>query len=542
MGLALAALLRSHGMAVRIIDKSAGPTPWSKAIGMHARTLESMHALGLTARLLDDGFPMRGFRVNEAGRTILSARFDEIGSPYGFVLGLPQSRTERRLLDRLEELGGEVEWGTALAAIEEQGDPAAPGRPAVIRITHADGREERVECNWLVGADGSRSAVRDMAGIGFPGGDFGKAFILGDVAIDWDGPKSELQFFLSAKGYLLVVPMPGGMHRIIAQTDRRYTDFQGDARPEATLEELQCIVDANGPGGIRVHSPQWLTCAPFYHRLAETALRQRVILAGDAFHLFSPLGAQGLNTGLQDAFNLAWKLAYVERGWAQHGLLQTYRSEREAIARRIAEVTAKTTRFITDTSLPRRLLRRLLTPLFNRGSRVQKQLPRLLAGMLQTYGEDGALAGDGASGLPPPGGRIPHAWLSQGDACMPLASLVHGTQFTLLLLKDRLDAQAHVELQQFDEAMGARHPFLQIVVVTRETAGSDARLPAGWRMADDRDGSVLHALAADGKAMLLSRPDGYCALSSRCWSAEEVEHYFSRRGIAGLPQEVRNAA
>lgn len=547
VGLALAALLRQHGVAVRIVDKSAGPTPYSKAIGMHARTLESMHALGLTGQLLDDGLPMRSFRLVEGGRTLMSAGFDDIGSPYGFVLGLPQSRTERRLLERLEELGGAVEWGTSLEAIEDQGDPAALDRPAVVRIAHADGRVERVECNWLVGADGSRSAVREMAGIDFPGGDFGKAFILGDVLIDWDGPKTELQFFLSARGYLLVIPMPDGMHRIIAQTDKRYADFQGDERPQATLEELQRIVDANGPGGIRVHSPQWLTGAPFYHRLAETALRQRVILAGDAFHLFSPLGAQGLNTGLQDAFNLAWKLAYIEKDWAQHSLLPTYQVEREAIARRIAAVTAKTTEFITKTTLPHRLLRRYVTPLFNRSERVQKQLPRLLAGMLQGYGEVGPLAGSSGSGLLQAGSRIPHAWVSQGDGRVPLASMVHGTAFTLLLLKERLDAQALVELHQFlAPANCARHPFLNVVVVTRETAAWKERLPDGCCLVDDRDGSVLHALSGSVKAMVLARPDGFCAMSSRNWSPDEVAHYFSRCGVAVrdavLSQEVRDAA
>src|SRR5690606_31121273 len=204
------------------------------------------------------------------------------------------------------------------------GDASHADAPAEVVLEHEDGTQECVSCNWLIGCDGSRSAVRDQAKIAFEGGDYGNAFILGDAQIDWGGPKDELQFFLSGKGYMLLVPMPDGLHRIIAQTDRKYEDFQSKDRPQATLEELQAIVDRNGPGGIRVHSPQWLTSAPFYHRLAETSVKGRVVLAGDAFHLFSPLGAQGLNTGFQDAFNLAWKLAFIEKGWSGVKLLETY--------------------------------------------------------------------------------------------------------------------------------------------------------------------------------------------------------------------------
>ena len=469
VGLCIAALLKKQGIDARIIERGAGPTPFSKAIGVHARTLESMHALGLTEQLVSDGHPMHRFRLHEGGSTIMSAGFGQIDSPYNFVLGLPQSRTEQRLLGCFEQLGGQVEWNTTLVGVDDVGAPTDLERPARIRIRHADGAIEQLSCRWLISADGSRSAVRDMAGIPFPGGDYGNAFILGDVRIEWDGPRHELQFFLSAKGYLLLVPMPDGMHRIIAQTGRKYDDFQTGERPVATLEELQAIVDANGPGGIHVHSPQWLTCAPFYHRRADTSLKGRVVLAGDAFHLFSPLGAQGLNTGFQDAFNLAWKLAYIEKGWSGVGLMETYKDEREAIARLIANVTSKTTAYITATSLRKRLYRQLITRWYNRTDRVQRLLPRLLAGLMQGYGKDAMLSGASGQGLPEAGSRVPHAWLPSGAALEPMAALVHGTRYTLLLVKNRL-AEADLDaLEQFwTPARQASHPFLQVAVVARK--------------------------------------------------------------------------
>lgn len=541
VGLAIAALLRQQGIEVRIIEKNEGPTPYSKAIGVHARTLEGMHALDLTEKLIDDGHPMHAFRLNEAGRAIMSAGFGRIDTPYGFVLGLPQSRTERRLWLRFQELGGQVEWQTTLTQVEQAGNPADSSQPAVVLVANAQGEQERISCNWLIGADGSRSSVREFAGIDFPGGDYGNAFILGDVKIDWDGPRDELQFFLSRNGYLLVVPMPDGMHRLIAQTGRTYEEFQQSDRPVATLEELQRIVDANGPGNIRVHSPQWLTCAPFYHRRAETPVKGRILLAGDAYHLFSPLGAQGLNTGFQDAFNLAWKLAFIEKGWGDAAsLIASYKDEREAIAKLIATVTSKTTKYITATSLPARLYRQWATRYYNNTDKVQAVLPTLLAGLMQSYGPDAFLSGPSAEGLPQAGSRIPHAWLPDGHAQRPLASFIHGTKFTLLLVKNRLDEQSVQAIEHFwSHANRTSYPFLQLIVITRESSPWQERLPEGCRLIDDRLGSMFKALKEYREAMLLVRPDGFCALSAKRWSFDELTRYFSGRRLAGKIIDMR---
>lgn len=534
VGLAIAALLRQQGIDVRIIEKNSGPTPFSKAIGIHARTLESMHALDLTEKLISDGNPMHRFRLNEAGRAIMSASFSSIDSPYQFVLGLPQSRTEQRLLNRFRELGGEVEWDTSLIGIDDLGAKNQQGRHAVVRMQHVSGQIEQIACKWLIGADGSRSSVREMAGIAFPGGDYGNAFILGDVKIDWNGPKNDLQFFLSRRGYLLLVPMPDGMHRIIAQTGRKYEEFQKSDRPSATLEDLQHIVDANGPGNIRVHSPQWLTCAPFYHRRAETSVKGRTILTGDASHLFSPLGAQGLNTGFQDAFNLAWKLAYIEKGWGKENLISSYKDEREDIARLIATVTSNTTRYITATSLHKRLYRQYATRWYNSTDVVQTTLPRLLAGLMQTYGPNALLSGPTGAGLPQAGSRVPHAWLPEDAAQKPLASLIHGTQFTLLLVRNRLDAATVEHLRKFwNEENRSRYPFLQVAVIARETTPWQEQLPEGCRLIDDRLGSMFNALNEYQEAMILARPDGFCALSSKTWSFEQVTAYFAKCQING---------
>lgn len=532
VGLATAAMLRRHGIAVRIVDKSSGPTPYSKAVGMHARTLESMHALGLSEQLVSDGQPLADFRVVDGGTAIMEASFADMGSAYEFVLGIPQSRTERRLLARLQACGGDVEWETGFSELLSAGVPADKQAQAVVKLKHKDGREEQVHCNWLIAADGGRSAVREAAGIAFEGGDYGKAFILGDAFIDWDGPREKLQFFLSPNGYLLLVPMPGGLHRIIAQTDHRYAEFQGVNRPQATLEALQYIVDRNGPGGIRVHSPEWLTCAPFYHRQAAAAQAGRIVLAGDALHLFSPLGAQGLNTGFQDVFNLAWKIAFIERGFAAASLMETYCDERMAMARRIAEVTTRTTRYITATHPLKRLTRHLMTRALNDSARVQRKLPRLLGGLLQAYDKHAPLSGKSAPGLPAAGGRIPHAWVADGQGYRPLAAHVHGTAFTLLLAVPRMSAGFVSALARFCEAQRAALPFLRVCIVTREIAAATGSLPAGVLLLEDRLGEFAKALGSPDSASVLVRPDGYCALSSAGLAFDETMAYFAERRIS----------
>lgn len=534
VGLATAALLRQHGVAVRIIERGDGPTPYSKAVGVHARTLESMHALGLTEQLISDGHPLHRFALHQAGHAIIDAGFGEIDSPYPFVLGLPQSRTERRLLARFEQLGGRVEWNTELARIHEVG--ASDGAPAQVEIRRPDGSLEHAQMRWIIGADGSRSTVREQAGIAFPGGDYSRAFILGDVRVDWAGPKHRLQFFLAPHGYLLLVPMPDGLHRVIAQTGLRYDDFQRSDRPQATLEALQAVVDANGPPGMRVHSPQWVTCAPFYHRKAETPVKGRVVLVGDAFHLFSPLGAQGLNTGFQDAFNLAWKLAFIEKGWADLRLLQSYADERTAIATRVAQVTSKTTRFITATEPHLRWLRYWFSRAVNRRERVQRTLPRLLAGELQSYGPNALLSDPAtAPGLPAPGARVPHAWVPDpagAHAYRPLASLLHGTRYTVLALIERADADSARELAQaWAAADRERLPFVQWLVVTRELGPAMPALPPHASWLEDRLGAVFAAFGQPTRALLLVRPDGFCALARTGWPLADIAAYFTPRGL-----------
>lgn len=541
VGLATAVALTQHGLDVIVIDGSSGPTPYSKAIGIHSRTMELMHTVGLSDAMLRDGNPMRDFAVYEAGRPTMTSSFAAVPSPYPFVLGLPQSQTERHLLSKLLEGGGKVLWNHRLSGILDPGEPDDPTWRALVSVQTDDGQVLEIGADWIIGADGGRSTVRDACGIAFPGGSYGNAFILGDVMHDWAGDRHKLQFHLSRSGYLLLIPMPGGMHRVIAQTDRKWEDFQNSSRPDARLEDLQAIIDARGPGGIRAHSPSWLTTAPFYYRLAERAQHKRMFLAGDALHLFSPLGAQGLNTGFGDAFNLAWKVGMVHRGMASTDLLETYGQERLAIGAKLIEVTSTTNRYITAKRFYERLPRALITRVINSGIRIQRDLPALMSGVRQAYDASTPLTRPEPMAPLRAGERLPSAALtSKAGQSIELTDIVHGTGFTLMFIARRGHADV---LRALNEVLRPEHVDARVsrtLFVCRE-AGDDPDLPCPVEFFHDPLGQITGTLEGMQEATVIVRPDGFISTCCPGIDPALVSRFFeatiwARQGLAIVPQ------
>ena len=539
VGLALGSALRSHGVETRIFERNETTTKHSKAIGMHARTLEAMHCLGVTEKLIEQGRPLHGFRVTDMGSLTLNGTFSRIDSLYNFVLAIPQSSTERILREQFESQGSNVAWGAHLVAIDDDGASSGVSK---FRIADSTGNERTLTCDWLIGADGGKSTVRELNQIPFPGGSYGKAFIVGDVEIDWDGSKEELQFFLSKTGYLLVIPMPGGLHRIIAQTEIIERKIEETARTATTLGELQRVVDSNGPGGIKVRSPRWLTAAPFYYRLAPTPRKGRTLLVGDAFHLFSPLGAQGLNTGFQDAFNLAWKLAFVEKRIAPESLIDSYCAERLAMAEKIAAITKKTTQYITETRPFHMFLRKILTLAQSNTDKVRDSLPTLLAGLRQSYGEESSLIDQKGDGPIRAGARVPHAMISYKDKLIPLASLIHGQKFSLIFMRrraDLVDVESHIdELTFLTEQL--QHILQFILIAQESTEFHDHASRKINYAATDVFGTALNNFGNTAQSMALVRPDGYCALSMRQWDMNSIAQYFVQIGLNNRTLPERN--
>ncbi len=324
VGLTLAAELARYGVRVRIIDRSPHPTKTSKALVIWSRTIELMDRMGCSQAFLDAGLHATGASIR-SGRTVLGhTGFDGIASPYNFALMLPQCDTERLLNAHLQHLGVTVERDVELTGFSQtQGCVEAC-------LAHTGGLEEVVEASWLVGCDGAHSTVRHVLGLAFEGVAQGDDWMLADVRLDGDArpPADEIATFLHRDGPFVIFPIPGGRARIVATVGKA---VPGQTRPEPTLSDVQAMTDERAGGGFRVADPVWLANFRINERKVSEYARGRVFLAGDAAHVHSPAGGQGMNTGMQDAFNLSWKLAMVIRGEANPSLLDSYTPERSAV-------------------------------------------------------------------------------------------------------------------------------------------------------------------------------------------------------------------
>ena len=324
VGLTLAAELARFGVPVRLVDRAAHPTETSKALVIWSRTLELMDRMGCTPAFLDAGLQAHGASIRTGGTVLGRTGFDSIASPYNFALMLPQRDTERLLTARLHALGVTVEREVELTGFDQ-----APSH-VTARLRHASGAEEVAQAAWLIGCDGAHSTVRHGLGLAFDGVAQGDDWLLADVRLEGGAapPDDEIATFLHRDGPFVVFPMPGGRVRIVAAVGKTVA---GRTRPDPTLADVQALADARAGGGFRVTDPVWLANFRINERKVADYAKGRVFLAGDAAHVHSPAGGQGMNTGMQDAFNLSWKLAMVVRGAAAPSLLDSYTPERSAV-------------------------------------------------------------------------------------------------------------------------------------------------------------------------------------------------------------------
>jgi 4,5-epoxidase len=353
-GLALACGLRAAGVDVRVLDKAAGPAETSRALGLQPRGVEVLDRLGALGDLPDRGLPIRSVVINVDGRVL--ARFPvgqatRLGGPSGLIMS--QADIESALRDRLATVGGDVEWGRGVSGLAQV--------PDGVTLRLDDGSE--VDAAWVVGADGAHSVVRKAMGIGFPGVPIVERFLLADVHADIDRPREGALSWLRGDNALAAFPLPGDdLWRVMAPAP---TEFGDEPAPEAIVDYLGSRLAAEAAGTIC--SPVWTSTFRIQRRLADAYRRGRVLLAGDAAHIHSPLGGQGMNTGIGDAENLAWKLALVVSGRADQSLLDTYEAERRPIAKDVLESTSSVTEVVVSRRWAARQLRdRIAVPLMNR--------------------------------------------------------------------------------------------------------------------------------------------------------------------------------
>jgi 2-polyprenyl-6-methoxyphenol hydroxylase-like FAD-dependent oxidoreductase len=511
VGLTAAAELRRRGVSVRIVDASSQHNVSTKALGLQARTLELFERLGVVEAAVARGLPVRRFNIMSEEHRIAKFDLGGLDSPYPYLLMLPQNTTEEILRDRLGEFGTQVERGVELVGFTQDAD----GVDAVLR--RADGHSEHLRADWMVAADGAHSSVRHELGLQFEGGAFREEFATADIRVEWGLPPDELFAFLNRGNFIAYFPMVGGWHRVaIAYNTHRAPD--GDV----TLAEVQAAIDRCGPTGARVVEVGDQSRFVIHQRTVKTQSVGRVFLAGDAAHVHSVVGAQGLNIGVQDSFNLAWKLAAVIADQASPELLETYAAERHPAAKRIVTGTRRATRMTLLRRRPVVFARRHIAPLVLSRKRVRSTIAHALSQLDISYRSEGAVA----SGPVVTGDRAPDAPLRHfGVAQLRTApvtrlfDVIRRDEFSLLLLGGHDDLATRY---QPVHRVASGFPMVReyVVLPDDDLASADASIAATVLV--DVGNTLRRKCDASGRTMLLVRPDGYLALRHDEWAPERL--------------------
>jgi 2-polyprenyl-6-methoxyphenol hydroxylase-like FAD-dependent oxidoreductase len=490
-GLVLALWLTRLGIKVRIIDKTAEAGTTSRALAVQARTLEFYHQVGLDDAVIAGGVKMENINLWVNGQRAARVPLQRTGeglTPYAFALVFPQDAHEQLLIERLGALGVRVERKTELLRFSQHDS----GVTATLR--RPDGSEEVCEAAYLAGCDGASSTVRGQLGVGFPGGTYTGLFYVADVQGTSEPVHGDLHADIEDADFLLLFPLRGKHWRLVGTVhdlpagehgNLSFDDVKGKA-----MEHLK----------LNIEKVNWFSTYRVHHRVADRFRDGRAFLLGDAAHVHSPVGGQGMNTGIGDAVNLAWKLAAVLEQGAPEKLLDTYEPERIAFARRLVATTDRAFAFVTKRGRLARLVRKrivpLVVPLLFRIRAMRRFLFRTVSQTQVNYRHSSLSAG--AAGRVRGGDRLPWVKLASGeDNFAPLTSLAW---------------QVHV---YGDAKKGAREECAQ------------CRLPLhvfAWE-------SGMRRAGLQNGALYLVRPDGYVALADSNADSERLRQYFAGREL-----------
>lgn len=456
-GLTAALELSRLGVAVRIVDRAAAASPESRALAVQARTLELLRVRGVGDEMLTLGNRADAAALYAGGRRLAPIELHRMPSAFNYILMLAQSETERLLAERMARQGVKVERGVEVTALRDL------GKCAEVTLRRSDGAEETMRASYVIAADGPHSTLRKALGLQFPGRTLPHDYVLADLHVDGDIAQNQVSIFLAPNGFIALFPMGDGRFRVMA-TDPERVSGAG----EPTLAHIQRLYDRVVHIPARLHSPNWSSHFRINSRHMKSLRSGQVFFGGDAAHVHSPAGGQGMNLGIQDMVNLSWKLAMVLDGRARTELLNTYSSERLPVIRKLVRFTEIGTRVFNSTNPLVHAIRIRMAPKALRRNRIQNAAAAMF----------GQLSADYRGGVFGDGDRVPDA-----DG-----------------LYDALDLNA---LTLFSD--------------------DDAVLDVARRW----DGAVS-ARAGRGAGWLLVRPDGYLAAAGSAGDVSALERLLAR--------------
>ena len=532
-GLVVANELARHGIRPRIIDRGPVPATTSRALVVQPRTLEIFDDMGVIDQAIAAGDPATGLTITFAEKTVEMDFVGQLTGPQNYTAypeprTLSQHDTERVLTERLSSHGVEIERGLALTDLTQDSDMVT------VSLRGEDGSTETVQCRWVIGCDGAHSAVRKATGIPFSGSTYRDEFMMADAELDWKLPHGGLYGFPSPAGIFAAFSMPGENRYRIFGNFPPGPEGHGAEYSEPTHEEFQAMVDERVPFPATVVKEYWVTRYRVHSRTVPHYRDRRVFLVGDAAHVHSPAGAQGMNTGIQDAYNLAWKLAFVARGIADESLLDSYEAERHPVGVRLLKTTDRLFSVFGGQNPLARLARGRVAPVI--ASRVltrtwvRRRFIGLLAQLRIAYPDSPLNAEDGSRWreAPAPGDRARDADLIIDGRDAHLYEVFRGTHHTVLLftgLDD--DARPAVELCRIADRLEQEYPGLVRARVISAERYSDHPVALG-----DPTRSAHRQYGITSASAFVVRPDKHVGYRGNPVDVDRLSADLDRRLVA----------
>ncbi|GHO49345.1 FAD-dependent monooxygenase [Ktedonospora formicarum] len=533
-GLVMASELARNGVQCRIIDRLPQGSRESKALSIHARTLELFEKMGIVDSFLARGIKIKRLSVYSHHRCIAHVDTRSIPSRYPFMLSLPQTETEHILSEHLLRQGLEVEREVTLAGLRQVNDGVE------VLLQYADGQEEQLYTRWLVGCDGPHSSVRHLLGMDFVGVKFEQSFALADIYLDWYMPPQQATFFLQNGEFVGCFPLPDSLHRIIVA-------YKAGTAPEGivTQEEIQYALERSGLKEARVRDMLWSSRFQVSQRKVRHYRQGSVFLAGDACHIHSPIAGQGMNTGIQDAFNLAWKLALTCKHEVSPRVLDSYEVEREHVGRKLLRGTELISRLVlAHDSLPSRV-RDHVAPLLSNNNFIRKQLANTISQVQIAYKHSPIVHDQQPKSLYSPlqegerrqaGERAPDIHILLGNTPMRLYVLCRSTHHVLLVFTNRQQPDQDLEIWgKLDTLIKQKYRDLidAYLILPRQPGIKDS---GRTRAIYDAHEAIYATYGIANNGLVLIRPDGYIAYLDHSIELKPFQSYLNNIFTVGQPQ------